>query len=110
MNVIIRILILAVAVWVAAYIIPGVEIDSFQSLLIVSLILGAVNAFIKPILVLLTLPLTIVTLGLFLLVINGLLVLLVDSLVPGFTVGSFLIAILFSIVVSLISSLLSRLS
>lgn len=110
MNVIIRILILAVAVWVAAYIIPGVEIDSFQSLLIVSLILGAVNAFIKPILVLLTLPLTIVTLGLFLLVINGLLVLLVDSLVPGFSVGSFLIAILFSIVVSLISSLLSRLS
>ena len=79
-------------------------------MLVVSLVLGAVNTFIKPLLVLLTLPLTIVTLGIFILVINGVLVLLVGSIVPGFHVQSFLSAVLFSIVVSIISSLLSKLS
>lgn len=110
MTILIRILILAISVWVAAYIIPGVKIDNFQALLVVALVLGAINAFIKPILVILTLPLTIVTLGLFILVINGALVFLVDAIVPGFSVGSFLAAVLFSLVVSLISSLLSKLA
>lgn len=109
-NLLIKLIILTLSVYVAASIIPGVTIDSVNSLLVVSLVLGAVNAFIKPILVLLTLPLTIVTLGLFLLVLNGALVLLVGSIVPGFHVGSFLSAVFFSIVVSLISSLLSKLS
>ena len=108
MSVIIRLLILIVAIYVASYLLPGVRIDSINSLLVVAVVLGLVNAFIKPILILLTLPLTIVTLGIFLLILNGLLVLFVDMVVPGFRVESFFSAILFSIVVSIISWLLSR--
>ncbi len=108
MAIAIRLVILAIAVFVASYIIPGVIIDSFTSLLVVSIVLAVVNTFIKPILVILTFPLTVITLGIFLLLLNGLLVLLVSSIVPGFHVDSFLAAILFSIVVSLVSSLLSN--
>ncbi len=109
MNIFFRLIILIVAVYVASYIIPGVVIDSFASLFVVSIILGVVNTFLKPILVILTFPLTVVTLGIFLLILNGLLVLLVDMVVPGFAVGSFFTAILFSIVVSIISWFLSSL-
>lgn len=110
MNVIVKLLVLMVAVYVASYILPGVVIDSLASLLVVAVILGVVNAFIKPILIILTLPFTILTLGLFLLILNGLLVLFIDLIVPGFTVGSFFTAILFSIIVSLVSWFLSKIS
>lgn len=110
MNIFLRLLILIVAVFVASYIIPGVTIDSTPTLVVVSVVLGIVNAFIKPILVILTFPLTIITLGIFLLILNGLMVLLVGSIVPGFHVSGIFTAILFSIVVSLVSSLLSNLS
>ncbi len=110
MPILIRLIVLAIAVFIASYIIPGVVIDTFTSLIVVSIVLAVVNTFIKPILVILTFPLTIVTLGIFLLVINGLLVLLVSSVVPGFHVASLFTAILFSIVVSLVSSLLSKLT
>lgn len=110
MPVIIRLFVLALAVFVASYIIPGVEIDSPASLLVVSVVLGVVNTFIKPILVILTLPLTVLTLGIFLLLLNGILIMIVSSIVPGFEVESFFSAILFSIVVSLVSSLLSKVS
>jgi putative membrane protein len=110
MAVIIKIVALAIAVFVASYIIPGVEIENIQSLFVVSIILAVVNSFIKPILVVLTLPLTIITLGIFLLLLNGILIMLVSSIVPGFEVQTFLSAILFSIVVSLVSSLLSKVS
>lgn len=109
MNVLLKLIILMVAVYVASYIIPGVVIDSFASLFVVSIILGVVNAFLKPVLVILTFPLTVVTLGIFLLILNGLLILLVDMIVPGFSVSSFFTAILFSLVVSLVSWFLSRL-
>ncbi len=109
-QLLIKLIVLTLSVYVAAYIIPGVKIDSITSLLVVSLVLGAVNTFVKPILVLLTLPLTIVTLGIFLLILNGALVLFVGSIVPGFYVQSLLSAVLFSIVVSVVSSLLSKLS
>jgi putative membrane protein len=109
-QLLIKLIVMALSVYVAAYIIPGVKIDSITSLLVVSLVLGAVNAFVKPILVLLTLPLTIVTLGIFLLILNGALVLFVGSIVPGFHVQSLISAVLFSIVVSIVSSLLSKLS
>ena len=105
-----RLLILTIAVFVAAFIIPGVTIDSTTTLVVVAILLGVVNTFLKPILVVLTIPLTILTLGIFLLVLNGLLVLLVGSVVPGFHVSGILTAILFSIVVSIVSSLLSSLS
>lgn len=108
MNILVRLLIIIVAVYVAAYIIPGVTIDSYQALIVASIVLGVINAFVKPILIFLTFPLTIVTLGIFLLILNGILVLLVSSIVPGFHVNSFLSAVLFSIVVSLVSSLLSH--
>jgi len=110
MPILIRLIVLAIAVFIASYIIPGVVIDTFTSLIVVSIVLAVVNTFIKPILVILTFPLTIVTLGIFLLVINGLLVLLVSSVVPGFHVATLFTAILFSIVVSLVSSLLSKLT
>jgi putative membrane protein len=108
MNIVVKLIILVIAIYVGAYIIPGIQIDSAPTLFVVAIVLGVLNAFVKPILVLLTLPLTIVTLGIFLLILNGAIVLLVGSLVPGFHVYSFLSAILFSIVVSLVSSLLSR--
>lgn len=110
MNLFVRLVILVIAVYVASFIIPGIKIDSYQSLFIVSIVLGIINAFVKPILVLLTIPLTIVTLGIFLLILNGLLVLFVGSIVPGFHVAGLIPAILFSIVVSLTSSLLGKFS
>jgi len=108
MNILLRILVLAVSVFVAAKIIPGIEISDVQTLFVVAILLGVVNVFVKPILVLLTLPLTIITLGLFVLVINGLLVLLVGAIVPGFEISGILSAILFGLVVSLTSSVLSK--
>lgn len=108
MGILIRLLILAIAIFVASYIIPGVSVDSFTTLLVVSIVLGIINAFVKPILIILTFPLTILTLGIFLLLLNGILILIVGSIVPGFQVDSLLSAILFSIVVSIVSSLLSN--
>ena len=106
-SILTKLVILALSVYVAAYIIPGVIIDSFVSLIVVSIVIGAVNTFIKPVLVILTFPLTVLTLGIFLLLLNGVLIMLVGFIVPGFEVTSFLSAVLFSIVVSLISSLLT---
>ena len=96
-------LISTLAIVIAAYLINGlwpgaIAIDSFWSALIAGLVLGIVNALIKPLLLILTLPITILTLGLFALVINALMVLLVSFIVPGFAVSGFWIAIGFSIV------------
>ncbi len=110
MNVVLRLIILIISVFVAAFLVPGVTIDSITTLVVVAIVLGIVNTFLKPILVILTIPLTIMTLGIFLLILNGILVLLVGSVVPGFHVSGILAAILFSIIVSLVSSLLSSLS
>ena len=104
------ILINSVAVYIASYILPGVQVDNLQTILIVAVILGALNTFIKPILVILTLPISIVTLGLFTFVINAVLVLLVSAVVPGFTVDGFLWALAFSLVLSLVSSFLNSLA
>ena len=93
-----------------AYFMPGVRVDSFFTALIVALVLGLLNIFIKPILVLFTLPVTIFTLGLFLLVINAIIIMLCDELVDGFEVNGFLKALLFSLVLSFCQSLVSSLS
>lgn len=98
------------AVMVAAYVLPGVKVDGFVTAAVVAVVLGLVNAVVKPILVVLTLPVTIVTLGLFLFVINALMVLLVAKLVPGFAVAGFWWALLFSFVVSLVGSFLYSLA
>jgi putative membrane protein len=87
-----------------------VRIDSFGTSLVVAIILGVVNAIIKPILVILTLPINVMTLGLFSLVINAIVVLIVDAIVPGFAVGGFWSAVLFSIVLSVVGMILSSLT
>lgn len=102
----VNLIVSALAVIISAYILPGVKVDGFVTAVIVAIVLGAVNMFIKPVLVLLTLPLTILTLGLFTFVINAFLVLLVGGIVPGFRVEGFLSALLFSFVLSIISSFL----
>jgi putative membrane protein len=91
-----------------AYILPGVHVLSFWTALVVALVLGVLNILIKPLLIILTLPVTIITFGLFLLVINALIVLLTSHIVPGFRVDSFWWAFLFSILVSLINLAISK--
>jgi putative membrane protein len=106
MNLIIRILLTAVAVVILAKFLPGVAVEGFTSAIIVAVVLGLLNIFIKPILVLLTLPITVVTFGLFLLVINALIILMANSFIDGFTVDGFWIALLFSLLLSLLQSIL----
>lgn len=93
---------------VAAYILPGVHIQNFWTAIILAAVMGILNILIKPLLVLLTLPFTIVTFGLFLLVINALMVLLASAIVPGFTVDGFWWAFIFSVLVSLINVVIIR--
>jgi putative membrane protein len=98
---ILRALIAAVGLWIATKIVPGVSAESWRTLLFAAVLLGLVNAIIRPILIILTLPFTIITLGLFLLVINGLMLELVAFLLRDFHVRSLWAAILGSIVVSI---------
>jgi putative membrane protein len=98
---ILRALIAAAGLWIAAKIVPGIGVDSPIPLLFAALLLGIVNAIVRPILIILTLPFTIITLGLFLLVINGLMLELVAFFVHGFHVHGLISAILGSIVVGL---------
>jgi putative membrane protein len=97
-------LVIALALWVTAYVLPGVDVDSTQALAIAAIVLGLVNALIRPVLTILTLPITILTLGLFYLVINGLTFLLASKLVSGFHVAGFWWAVLGALLVSIISS------
>lgn len=92
------------AVYVSSYVLSGVHVTDFFVAVVVAVVLGIVNLFLKPLLILLTLPLNILTLGLFTLVLNGLMVLVADRLVPGFSVDSIWWGILFSIVMSFVSS------
>ncbi len=93
------------AVFVASYILPGVHIADFTAGLVATILLAVVNTIIRPIILLLTLPINILTLGLLTFAINGLLVLLVAKIVPGFTVDSFWWAVAFSIIMSLVNIL-----
>ena len=97
-------LIIALALWVTAYILPGVHIESNQALAIAAVVLGLVNALVRPILTLLTLPITILTLGLFYLLVNGFTFLLASKVVPGFGVASYWWAVLGALVVSIVSA------
>ena len=110
MKTLINLFFTTIFVVLLAYVMPGVTIDSFITALIVAAVLGLLNIFIKPILVLFTLPVTILTLGLFLLIINALIIILCDSLVDGFHINGFLNALLFSLVLSFLQSLVSNLS
>ena len=110
MNLLIRILLTAVLVMAIAYFMPGVVVDSFMTSVIVAVVLGLLNIFIKPLLVLFTLPVTILTFGLFLLVINALIILLCTEIVTGFEVKSFWTALLFSVVLSILQSIMFSIS
>ena len=103
----IRAAVVAIGLWLASQIVPGIHILSPGSLIAAVLLLGVVNAIIRPILVILTFPITLLTLGLFLLVINGLMIELVSWLLPGFVVDGLGSAILASIIVSLTSWVMS---
>ncbi|WP_179375122.1 phage holin family protein [Winogradskyella wichelsiae] len=106
MNLIIRLLLNALAVFILANILSGVNVDGYLGAIIVALVISILNLLVKPILVILTLPATIFTLGLFLLVINAIIILLADKLIDGFSVSSFWTALLFSILLSILQSLL----
>ncbi|TAL77725.1 MAG: phage holin family protein [Burkholderiaceae bacterium] len=98
----------AVALLIVAYILPGISVASFWSALIAALVLGLLNTLVKPILIILTLPITIVTLGLFLLVVNALVFWFAGSVLKGFHVNGFWWAMLGALIYSIISGLLSR--
>jgi putative membrane protein len=99
----------AVALLVVAYILPGITVASFGSALIAALVLGLLNALVKPVLILLTLPITVVTLGLFLLVLNALVFWFAGSILKGFQVNGFWWALIGAVIYSLVSGLLSGL-
>jgi len=107
LGMLIRWLLSALALILTSKIVPGITVDSFTALLIAAIVLGLVNAIVKPILVFFTLPLTFLTLGLFLLVVNAITFGLAAWLVPGFSVNGFLPAMLGSIVMSILSFLFS---
>ena len=109
MKILLRWLLLACALLLVAHLYPGVTVQSFGSAMIAALVLGLLNTLLRPILVLLTLPVTLITLGLFIFVLNGLLFWLVGSFIEGFVVAGFWAGVFGAIVFSLISWLLSGL-
>lgn len=110
MQLAVFLLVNAISVFVASHILPGVEVRNFATALIVAIVLGVLNTFVKPILILLTLPINILTLWLFVFVINAFLILLASVIVPGFKVNGFFWALAFSLVLSIVSSFLNSLS
>jgi putative membrane protein len=110
MNLILRIISTSILVMVISYLMKGVVVDEFSTALIVAIVLGLLNFFVKPVLVLFTLPVTVFTLGLFLLVINAIIILLCDHFVDGFDVNGFWTAMFFSIILSLSQSLVYKLT
>ena len=103
MSFLIQWLVSGLAIIITAYLLPGVRVTGFFAAMVTALILGLINAVIRPVLILLTLPLNILTLGLFTLVINALLVMLAAAVVPGFAVQGFWWALLFGLVLAIIN-------
>ncbi|HRN69668.1 MAG TPA: phage holin family protein [Candidatus Woesebacteria bacterium] len=106
MQILINLLLSGLAILISAYVIPGVTVDGLFAAIVVAIVLGIVNALIRPLITLLTLPINIVTLGLFSLVITALMVMLTANIVPGFSVDGFVAALLFGIVLSLVNAVL----
>lgn len=110
MKFIAQIIVSTLAVMVTSMILPGVHLEKPFTAILVAVVLAFLNAIVKPVLVFLTIPVTIVTLGLFLLVINALMILLAARIVDGFNVDGFWIALLFSLVLSLVNSVFDSLA
>jgi len=110
MKLILKLLVSSLAVFFAAYVLDGVHLNGFPSAVILAIVLGILNAFLRPVFIVLTIPFTILSFGLFLLVINALMILIADRLMPGFAVDGFFTAMLFSIIVTLATWLLEALA
>ncbi|WP_127021754.1 phage holin family protein [Flagellimonas beolgyonensis] len=106
MKLIMRLLLNAIAVVILSYILPGVGVDSMLTAIIVAVVLSILNFLVKPLLVILTLPITVLTLGLFLLVINAIIILIAADLIDGFQVASFWWAIIFSLLLAFLQAIL----
>lgn len=103
MKTFIHFIVSTIAILITAYILPGVHVSGLLAAFVLAVVLGAINLILRPILIFLTLPITIFTLGLFVLVINGLLVMLASYIVPGFTVDGFWSAFLFGIILAIVN-------
>lgn len=108
MKLIIRLLVSAAVTFILAQVLPGIHVDSYGTALWFAIVLGLLNVFLKPILIIFTLPLTLITFGLFLFVINTITVLLASDWVKGFRIDSFGWGLLFSLLLTIITSLLFR--
>ncbi|MCD5381971.1 MAG: phage holin family protein [Candidatus Pacebacteria bacterium] len=109
MTILVRVLITALGLLIAAYVVPGIAIANLYIAIIAAIILGLLNLIVRPVLVVLTLPITILTLGLFMFVINAALFLFVASFVDGFAVQGFLAALIGSLIVSVVSAIGNKL-
>ena len=109
MKIITRILVTALALLITARLVTGIDVEGVYPAIIAALILGILNVVVKPVLVILTLPVTIVTLGLFMFVINASLFMFAASFIDGFNVSGFLVALLGSLIVSVISAVVNNL-
>jgi len=107
MTVLINWIVSAIAILITAYLLPGVMVDGFGSALIVALVLGILNALVRPIFLALTLPINLLTLGFFTFIVNALLVMAAAAFVPGFSLSSFWLAVIFGIVLALITYILN---
>ncbi|RUA32933.1 MAG: phage holin family protein [Bacteroidetes bacterium] len=110
MNFLIKLLLSSLAVIVSSYILPGAHVEGFFDALVVSLFLALFSATLKPLLVILTIPVTVFTLGFFLLVINALMIMLADYVVDGFYVDGFWWALLFGVILAIVNSIFEGVS
>lgn len=106
LNIVLQLILGGVAVLLTSYLLPGVRVENFFTGIAIAALIGLLNITVKPILIILTIPITLVTLGLFLLVINALLILIAAAIVPGFFVDGFWWAFLFGLILAIINSLL----
>lgn len=110
MQVILTLLVSGISVLIAAYVVPGIKVNNFWVAIVVAIVLALLNTFLRPIFIFLTLPINILTLGLFTLVINAVIILIAGNIVPGFSVSSFWSALFFGLILSLVNWLLEALS
>lgn len=110
MNFIIKLLLNGLAVLITSYLLGGVGVDSFLTAVVVAAILSLLNVVVKPVLIILTIPITVFTLGLFILVINAVIIMIADYFISGFYVDSFWWALLFSIILAIINSIFEDMS
>lgn len=105
MKVILRLLVYTCAVLITAWLLPGITVSNFATAVMVAISLAIINTFIRPVLIFLTIPVTVFTLGIFLLVINALIILFIGRIIPGFAVDGFWWALLFSVILSIIAAI-----